>query len=155
MIRSGLPCTLTLKPDLFPETGTNGWRYFVALPAVQYPVYAVPGRYGHGGLYVLQDRSREFLSKAGLLAKGQTIQVCAGPRFIKLKNHAEELENDHAEKELENATCWPTSFGIHILGDRDPDFEHCFEKDGVTPQRKMMFTIPGPRESLACSSTVF
>ncbi len=106
----------TLNLEFFPEAGSDSWRYFVTLPAVQYPVYAVPGRYGHGGLYVLQDRSWEFLSEAGLLAEDQTIQVCAGPRFIKLKTYTGENAS-HGE----NATHWPTKFGLHKLGDKNPD----------------------------------
>jgi hypothetical protein len=112
---------------------------------VKYPVYAVTGRYGHSGLYVLQDRSREFLSQAGLLAKGQTVHVCAGPRFIKLKDY-----------EQENTTCWLTEFGRHILGNTTISFEDFFEEDhdGRHPCRNVMFVIPGPREWLARSSSL-
>ena len=110
---------------------------------MKYPVYAVTGRYGHGGLYVLQDRSREFLSQAGLLAKGQTVHVCAGPRFIKLKDY-----------EQENTTRWPTEVGCHILGNTTISFEHFFDQDGMHPRRDVMFVVPRPREWLARSSSL-
>lgn len=134
---------LALKLSWLPGIGFHnpGWDYIVTLPAVKDPVYAIAGRYGHGGLYVLQDRSREFLSQAGLLAKGQTVHVCAGPRFIKL--------HDYKKK---NTVYWPTLYGRHKLGYTDLDFRHLFEEDGVTPCGLTEIIVPGTREWLAYSS---
>ena len=133
---------LMLKLDCFPNAGTAKWRYFVTLPAVVYPVYAVAGRYGHGGLYVLQDRSEKILYEKGLLAKDQSVHACAGPRFIKLK--------DYKKK---NTTYWPTKDAWEAVLGEVHDFEKLFDDDGH-PHTPLKIKVPGPREWPACSSTL-
>lgn len=133
---------LMLKLDCFPNAGTAKWRYFVTLPAVVYPVYAVAGRYGHGGLYVLQDRSDKFLYEKGLLAEDQTLHACAGPRFIKLKDY-----------EKKNTTYWPTKDAREAVLGEVHNFEKLFDDDGH-PHTPLMIKVPGPRKWPACSSTL-
>lgn len=84
--------------------------YTTALPAVPFPVTQVPGDEFGIRQYVLNESlPRQAGGSAAGGPDGRT--VCAGPRFIKIK----QLVHDCQGNIKSDVTCWPTAYGNHVL----------------------------------------
>lgn len=109
----GLPNSyfiIDVKLDCLLPAEDSKWRYTTALPAVPFPVIQVPGDEFGTEQYVLNESLPR--QAGGSAAGGPDRQtVCAGPRFIKIK----QLARDRQGNIISDGTCWPTTYGDRVL----------------------------------------